>query len=366
MRISIKKQIIDSAVEFVSKFTDPINSASIFKSLFFDVRFESITIYGTDGLMSAKHVIKTDDQEVTVDQEGTLLVNAQTLKNIIKKMDGMVEISKEKTTIKLQDKVVNYELNLVDADYSVPIFSNNEEKFTVNTKEFQKAFSCVQFASTEDKGADFRAIQMSTDGTNILRFLATDSFRLATQTVQISKNVNLKLAVDNKFLKKLLNNIEEKEIEIFYSKTRFGIQYENTIIQAPITETTHRDFTNIIPSSYKYILRINKNELNNLINKVVFVNQEKGSRIEFKIKDNLLTLSTKVSEIGNSEASTSNIEFVGDEIEIDFNYNYIKDAINVFENDIITMSINDKKNIMLIVSKTNETNRQIVSPLRRY
>lgn len=368
MKFTIKKNILDQTIEFISKYVDSINVFMPFRCVKIDVSFDKITFIASNGLMSTKKILKVDEINIKVEIPGIVLINNQYFKNIIKKLNNEISVESNGKIIKIWENEISYTLNCVDVEFPNIDFKKPENSFEINTNKLEKAIRNVSFsASSETSGKSLilKCINFSSKN-DILRLVATDTFRLSTETIKINKPINVNFSIESKNIKNMITKEAPKNVIMFIDESKVGIVYENTIIQSSIVDVPFVSFEGIIPTEFSRKISIKKSELLDLLNKVVFIQQEKYNRVEFKINKDLLTLSTNLSDIGQSTGSTTEFELIGDPIDIDFNYVFIKDALTAFENDEINLCINKNGNIMLIVSKSNENNKQVITPLRRY
>ncbi|WP_440756668.1 DNA polymerase III subunit beta [Mycoplasmopsis anatis] len=84
MKFTIKKNILDQTIEFISKYVDPINVFMPFRCVKIDVSYEKIIFTASNGLMSTKKILKVDELNIKVETVGNALINNQYFKNIIK------------------------------------------------------------------------------------------------------------------------------------------------------------------------------------------------------------------------------------------------------------------------------------------
>ncbi|TNK82558.1 DNA polymerase III subunit beta [Mycoplasmopsis pullorum] len=366
MKITIVKSLLDNLIEFLTKYTDPINVYSQFRCINIDVNYDQIIFTASDGTISAQKIIKVDEIKIKVEEPGVILVNAAYLKNIIKKLSGELLIFSEGNVLTIKEGKTEYVINLLDAHFPLINFEQSNKRFEISSERLEKAIRNVIFAaSDDDKKSILKCINLTIKDGN-LRLIATDTYRLSTETVKISNDLTMNISVTGRNLKNMITKDTPKKIFVFYDDTKIGISYENTVIQSTVNDIPYSKVDNIFPQSFSRMITINKNELLRLINKVIFINQDKSNRLQFKIDSENLHLMIEMPEIGKSEASTTNFKLEGKPIEIDFNYNFIKEAINIYDDGDINLCINDNETIMLVVSKTNEFNKQLITPLRRY
>ncbi|MEE3928265.1 DNA polymerase III subunit beta [Mycoplasmopsis ciconiae] len=367
MVLQIEKSILDKSIEFMSKYVDSINAFIPFRCLKFDVTYQSITITASNGIISAKKTILVNDLNTKIEKEGEFLINCAYFKNIIKKLDKTINIIVDENKILIKDSSSEYKLNKINHVYPLINFNISENNFKVNFDKLDSAIKDVCVAAGDDNsGLMLRCINLSCKDNKII-LVASDGYRLSTEFIEIEKNLKFNFSINNRNLKSMIQKTNEEEVELFYDDNKLGVIYKDTIIQSLLVDIPYTDVSGLFPKEFSRKIVINKNVLLNLINKVVFVNQEKANnRLQFKINKNELKLIYEVSEVGISQASTSDFHLEGDSIEIDFNYNFVKDAINIYGDDDINLLINNEGVIMLIVSENNKNNKQLITALRRY
>lgn len=364
MKFTIKKTLLDNIVEFLSKYSNPIDTFVTFRYILIDVEEEKITFTASNSTMSARKVVPVDEIDIKVEDIGSSLINCSYFKNIIKKLNKTIEISTQNDLINIVEGNTIYKLNTISNNFPKIDFSDTSNKFELNKSDFEKAVKNVIFAVGDNLNSIIlKCVNIICDGTN-LRFTATDTARLSTEIIKINKNIKINVSIDSKNIRNMIIKDSPKKIFMFFDNTKLGISYENTIIQTSIVDIPYHDISKVFPKDYTRKIIIEKDELMNIINKVVFINQEKGSRLELKINEKELKITTNISEIGTSFASTKNFTLEGEPIEIDFNHIFLKEAINIIEGEI-NIFINENGNVALIVSKTNPNNKQLLSSLRR-
>ncbi|WP_406617108.1 DNA polymerase III subunit beta [Mycoplasmopsis adleri] len=369
MKIKINKNKLDEIIEIVSKFTDPTSS-------FFSMRCVLITATGGQLVFKACNEITSiiknlpvDDENVIVEEQGEVLVQCNLFKGIIKKLSGFIEIKTDQNNnLEIIQEDSRYSLNTTDVNTFVAIEGNlNVKKFEINTEEFKKAIKDVAFAASTEPNLIYKCINFKSKG-NKLNLAATDIYRLAYYTIDTKKPLEeFDFNVNAKDVKELIPADAPKKITLFYNSLKFGVEYENTIVAARITDLPYHDIEqlfNQVMNETKYKLTIDKKELNNLLNKIWLNSNDKQNRIEIKITKNELSIYSRLDELGDSLVKTDKFDIEGGTLVFDINYNYLKDALNILDDEIYLL-IDEKIQKILILSKSNPNSKQIVSPMRR-
>ncbi|WP_027120523.1 DNA polymerase III subunit beta [Mycoplasmopsis lipofaciens] len=367
MKFKIQKSILDETLDIVSRYSDSINSMYALRCIYIEITKEKIIFKASDGVISIIKKIDVDNVNVIVEKEGNCLIQANILKNVIKKLSGEVTLSLSYNSLKIVQNNFEYTLttNPIDSFPNIED-SYNVTKFEINTEEFKKCVKNVAFATSNDNSLIYKCINLKFKG-NTVRMAATDSYRLAYSKMNIQHNFikEWDLSVIAKNVKDLIPSDAPEKVVMFYNNVKIGVEYKNTFIISQIIDLPFHEPESLINNmNIQYKIEIDKNEFLDLMNKVWFISNDKYNRLELTINKNEITMLNRIDEIGTSIAKTKNFKFDGKAFEMDLNYNFTKDALNVF-NDNVFMLIDDKIQKILIISKSNENVKQLITPIRR-
>lgn len=369
MKIIINKKTLDEVLEIVSRFADPISSYFGMRCILISTKPEKITFKACNEVSNIVKSIDIDDQNVQVEEHGEVLIQCNIFKNIIKKLSGFIEISSGiNNNIEIKQKDSRYSLTTSPIDSFPPIDENiNTEKFEINTKEFKKAVKNVAFAASTDANLIYKCINFKSSG-NKLNLAATDVYRLAYYSMPVKKPLNdFEFSVNAKDVKELIPADAPKTITFFYNSLKIGVEYKNTVVTARITDLPYHDIEqlfNQVMAETKYKITIKKTELDKLMDKVWISSNDKQNRMEVKITKNEFSIYSRLEEIGESIVKTDEFGIEGGQLVFDINYNYLKDALGILDDEVIFL-IDGKVQKILLLSKSNPESKQIVSPMRR-
>ncbi|ADE19407.1 DNA polymerase III subunit beta [Mycoplasma crocodyli] len=366
MKFTIKKNILEQVVEFLGTYINVADTFLAFRYINLEVTNEKLIFTAASSTMSARKILNVDEVNIKVEEEGFALLNCKVVKNIIKNLSNNVSISKRGNIINISEGNTKYNLNTISDRYPTIEFGNVENKFQMNKNDFEEGIKNVAFAVGDPKNnsAISKAINMYANN-NELRFCGTDSFRLSTYTVKISKNISFDISVDARNMKNMIikdNNV--KRINVFYTLNRFGIETEDTIIQSSLVDLAYHDIKRIFPTDITRNIVIQKNVLMDIINKTIFDSDNTGAKIELNFTSNLLTATYEEAEVGHSQASTDDFKLIGDPIELTFNSKHLREAIGVVEGEL-NIGINFLESIVLLLSENCPNNKQLITTIRR-
>ncbi|VEU70044.1 DNA polymerase III subunit beta [Mycoplasmopsis glycophila] len=372
MKFTINKNTIEPVVDFLYSYIDQTSSSHSGKNIGIEIDSSSLKFTISNSIFGVKKELLVDEDKIKLENSGRILLNAHVLKSIIKKFDNFITIEVKGETALLYEGRTKFEISSYeDHKFFMLDFSDSYNKTEIDSASLEKTINDVFIStiSNTDKANSnsvFKCIHIKSDNENQIRFSATDSYRMSTEKLKLNKNIDINISADAKALKKLITKETPKKIFLFFNNSKFGISYKNTIIQINLTNIPFPETAGFFDFEHINVVKIDKNELLKLINKAVFLITDKSRRLEFKFTNSGIDLSFEVPEVGSANAFTNKYELEGPEFEMDLDFNYLKDALSVLENDTIHIYISKEYNKLLLISNKYKNNKQLITPLRRY
>lgn len=368
MKFAIKKNILIKNLENVVKSIDSANIYAQLRNFSIIVLDQMIIIRGSNGSFSIESKIESKDVE-SIERIGNFLIPSNIFLNLIKKCDGVIELSIENdNTLYVKNNQDQYQINLLESNNYPPIdFSLYGEKINLNSRRLKEAIDNVIFASSQlTEEIILSGVNLKYEN-NILSITATDSFRLAQETIEIKddRNVTFDVTLLNKNIKNFIPSNLDKEVTLYVNEHKINLISENTNYQSKIIDAPYKDISAIMKIEYSKQLTISKSVLNNAINKATIVSLGDSSynKLHLVIDNEKIDLDTHSNEIGkvNVVINKEQYEYKGESIKITLNYKYLREAINIFNDKINIYFIDEKNPIMITDDK--RSNVQIISPM---
>ena len=145
-------------------------------------------------------------------------------------------------------------------------------------------------------------------------------------------------------LERIITDDSDLEMHIFNNKVLF--KYKNINFQTNLLSGNYPNTSNLIPSEFAYIIKVNKRDFNDAIDRAALLTQGKDKNIVKMSLDNTkMIINSYASEIGKVEeqlmVETNNKEH----LEISFSSKYMLEAIKTLDEDEILLLLNDFKKI---------------------
>lgn len=166
-------------------------------------------------------------------------------------------------------------------------------------------------------------------------------------------------------LERILADDSDLEIHIFNNKILF--KYKNINFQSNLLSGTYPNTSNLIPSEFAYIIKVNKKEFNDAIDRAALLTMGKDKNIVKMTLDNTkMIINSFASEIGKVEEQLTVETNNKERLEISFSSKYMLEAIKTLQEEEIILLLNSDVKPLIIKSLTDESLIQLILPIKTY
>ena len=295
-----------------------------------------------------------------VEKEGEYTVNSRILTDYINLLK-----SNEKVLVKLEEN----DLIVECGDYKTKIKGEESKEFPlIPSIESDVIFS----VSNSENRLELTGVLFSFSN-NKLELVATDSYRLAENIINIEKSeADFKIIIPAKTIQevlRILNNNSEEEnnskINISFSDNQVLFSFNSTSLISRLINGNYPDYKQIIPTNEKTTAIIDKSELLRAVKAASLFSKNGINDILLQFKKGQLTVSSFSSASGESKIKIKAVVKGEENNEITINYRYLIDGLNNIEAQEIEMLIINDNSPCLIRSKDSKDYLYIVMPIRQ-
>ncbi len=376
MKFKINREQFLKGLAIASRPTLAKSPIPILGNLMLTLDETGLTLLGSSNELAIKTHIPMRVNELEVIRmfvPGETLISSKTLNESIRKMEGN-EIDFEiidRTIAQISDSRTEYRLGAIDAkDYPDLDLSKSGTSFEINAKDFIRVVDQTTFAaSTKEQRPILTALNLNAvNGT--LTAVATDSARLANKVVDLKDNVSFVANVPARIMSeiaKLLESMSHIEtLEVTAAANKINFVFDDTLVVSRLVAGEYPPTRNIIPKTYASFLEANANELLKAMDRV--------SILYAAEKDNIVKLSLSPESVIVSARSPFSAEsakeevplckYVGDPLEISFNYTLVASAIKATQSEDVTIGFNGGHKPFSIRVAEDDSLVLIVTPVR--
>ncbi len=239
-------------------------------------------------------------------------------------------------------------------------------KVKISQHKLKSLLLLVQFAmAQQDIRYYLNGLLLVLEGSK-LRAVATDGHRLAYASAELGvendlQEVILPRKAVQELLKLLADCEEEVDVEIGASQVKF--QIGDVILITKVVDGKFPDYTRVIPTNYQKHIAIDKAILQQSLQRVAILANEKFRGVRWTLSEALLRITCSNTE--QEEAFEEiEIEYQGEALDIGFNVTYLLDILNNISSDKVTCSFGDANSSVLLTIAEDSDFRYVVMPMR--
>ncbi len=376
MKFKINREQFLKGLSIASRPTQAKSPIPILGNILLSLNETGLTLLGSSNELAIRtHIpMRVNNLEVIrMFLPGETLISSKTLNESIRKMEGNeidVEII-DRTIAQISDGRTEYRLGAIDSkDYPDIDLSQDGTVFEIGAKDFIKLVDQTSFAaSVREQRPILTALNLNAvNGT--LTAVATDSARLANKVVTLKDNVsfvaNVPARIMNEVAKLLETMVGIETIEVSASANKINFMFDDTLVVSRLVAGEYPPTRSIIPKTHASFLEANANELLKAMDRV--------SILYAAEKDNIVKLSLSPESVVVSARSTFSAEsareevalckYVGEPLEISFNYTLVSSAIKATGAEDVTIGFNGGHKPFSIRVATDDSLVLIVTPVR--
>ncbi len=276
-----------------------------------------------------------------VEEPGQVVVPCKLLADIVGHLPDMaISFQVEGSMLHVRCGKSSYNLNTL-APQDFPRFPDYdiESMVEVPTESLAAMVSRVAVAASSDKNRSILNGVLVNITSNMVRFVTTDSVRLAVAETKIMSEVqNFEVIAPAKTLRNVLSLASgQKSITIGTNATQIVFLFGDVVYVSRRIEGTYPNYRKLIPSSYATAVRVKVNELYDAMQRIKAMTAS-NSEIRFQIYPDagLLVITSNLPDQGNAREELQ-VEAEGEEQMIAFNSRFIYDCVQKSD-DEATMS----------------------------
>ena len=316
-----------------------------------------------------KTILKTTDLEITIEVEiassfeetGSAAIPLKTLFEITNELpETRLTISVDnggKVTIKTDLGVYDLMSKMAEEYPTTPKQTNDttlkvpgfvlkqiieSTLFAVSKDELKPALTGVLFQFSKE---GFTAV--STDGHRLVKYSRKDF-----QT----KNLNGEVIVPRKFLSYLLNQLSDDNITLTLGENHLTAELKKNKILTKIIDEKFPDYNSVIPKENNKTFIVEKNILLGAIRRVSIFSNKSTHQVALLLNKLECFITTEDPEKSSKAKEGIIGDFQGDEINIGYNAEYLKDIVSHTPGSIISIELNNPVSAALFGNKDKEEN----------
>ncbi len=377
MNFTIDREVLLENLNVISRGLPAKSPMPILTGIKLDVTTTDLYMTSSNTDISVETFVT--DSSLAIEKPGKTVVPGRFFIDIIRKIN-----SKKVSLCLVDDKVLvikadrgEYKLHIMDPlDYPNIDFVSLENPLVLPAERVKTLIKQTSFATaTSEKKPILTGVHLKLDGTK-LTAVATDSFRLSQTIMDVEEYKPFKITVPNKSLDELSKAIDNynENVTLYFSVNKLLVKFKNVLFQTRLLDGNYPDTSRLIPASYPIILKFNKDELLEAVERVSLLSPRdkmSSSEIAYSIikltvsKDHSVVISTTNSAIGDAheELLPTDTQISGP-LTIGFSSRYLVEALRSFESTEVALNCSEGIRPFIITGEKDVNLTQLILPVR--
>ena len=380
MNFTINRSAFISQLNNVLRAISSTTTIPILTGLKMVVNEDNIVLTGSNSDITIESVINANDadNDLTIEETGAIVLPARFFSDIVKKLpDKKVTIE---VTSGFQADITSgsakFQINGQDAENfpHLPEIETNKSVTLPNDILKEVIRQTVIAVSKQESRPILAGVHMMLkDG--VLTAVATDSHRLAQRKVvleNIDNGIDFDVIIPGKSMEELSGMISDvhEDVQMQVTENQVLFIFGNTHFYSRLLEGNYPETSQLIPQTADTTVELEAGTFLSSIERASLLSHESRNdvvKLSLKPSENLVRISGDSPDIGTVEEEVVTSALDGNDLEISFNPNYMKDALRSFGQATIKISFTSPlRPFTLVPTEDQENFVHLITPVRTF
>lgn len=370
-RTEFLKKLKDVQIAVSSKTTIPILTG-----IKLEAYSSGIKLTGSNSDISIETFLNADDTnaDLTIEEKGQIVLQpARLFGDIVQKLPDThfsVEVTNGNQAL-ITSSSSSFTINGIDAaNYPHLPDIELDNSFLLPVTLFKNVIRQTVIAvSTHETRPILTGVNLSLKD-QTLKAVATDSHRLSQRVIPLetNKETTFNIVIPGKSLTELSRLLTDDmdEVRVAIAENQILFKTEDTQFYSRLLEGNYPETERLIPEDTPTEITLDTSTLLGAVERASLLSHEgKNNVVKLTVDSNKMQITGNSPEVGHVQEDVAFEEFKGDEIEISFNPDYLKQALNTFGvGEIKLKLISTLRPFVIVPSEDNQEFIQLITPIR--
>lgn len=380
MKFTINRPAFISQLNNVLRAISSKTTIPILTGLKVVVDKERIVLTGSNSDITIESVIDANnpDYDLTVEDPGAIVLPARFFSEIVKKLPDK-QVTIEVTSgfqADITSGTAKFQINGQDAENFPHLPEVETDKtITLPNDVLQEVIRQTVIAVSKQESRPILAGIHITLHDGLLTAVATDSHRLAQRKValkDVDNDIDFDVIIPGKSMNELSGMISDVDEDVLVQVTENQILFifGNTHFYSRLLEGNYPETSQLIPDTADTTVELDAGSFLASIERASLLSHESRNdvvKLTLKPSENLVRISSDSPDIGTVEEEVATTALDGNDLEISFNPNYMKDALRSFGQTTVKISFTSPlRPFTLVPTEDGENFVHLITPVRTF
>jgi DNA polymerase-3 subunit beta len=302
-----------------------------------------------------------------VDQPGSTTLPVRRLSSIIRELDEgkiMVEVNDDDVATVQAGSSYFKIIGMSVRDFPPVPASEGKFCYRVDQGVLREMLRKTSYAVSQDETRRVLNGVLMAFKDNKLTMVATDGRRLALveHEIEFPPEAEAEMILPTKAVSELMRILgNEGDLKVYAQKNQAVFELGTTMVSSKLIDGVYPNYRQVIPGACDERVVIEREALLAALRRVSVVTTDKSNATRLTFSANQLTISINTPDVGEGR-DTVPVKYVGKEISIIFNPEYVMDPLKNIDDDEVFLELNDGHSPALL--KCNVPFLYVLMPLR--
>lgn len=315
--------------------------------------------------------IKEPVSIMSVKEGGDLCIPARKLYEIVREMDGDIDLASEETNwLKILSGRSSFRIACMNPE-DFPKWPKLSSKVSigVDARVLLEMIEKTLFSAGEsDTRYTLNSLLFHVKPEEkTLTVVGSDGHRLATlkEAIDTSVEQEIKVIIPRKSaaeLKRFLSPVEGTvNMDIATNHISFSLGEIDFLVR--LIEGTYPSYEHVIPTNNEKKVGIRRDEFIKVLRRVSVISRDRSSAVRLDITPDVLTISASNPDIGEAKDELA-IDYDAESISLGYNARYLLDALNAMTGEKVIFEIQEPLSPTLLREEDSDRYRCVIMPMR--
>lgn len=341
---------------------------------------DNIVLTGSNSDITIESVIDTDnpDNQLTIDEAGAIVLPARFFSEVVKKLPDKhvtIEVSNG-FQAEITSGTAKFQINGQDAENypHLPEIETNKTVTLPNDILKEVIKETVIAVSKQESRPILAGVHMTLENGQ-LTAVATDSHRLAQRKVNlegIDPSLSFDIIVPGKSMDELSGMISDvhEDVQMQVTENQVLFIFGQTHFYSRLLEGNYPETSQLIPDTADTTIELEAGSFLSSIERASLLSHESRNdvvKLSIRPDSHSVQISGDSPDIGMVEEQVATSAMEGNDLEISFNPNYMKDALRSFGQSTIKISFTSAlRPFTLVPTEDQENFVHLITPVRTF
>ena len=380
MKFTINRPAFISQLNNVLRAISSKTTIPILTGLKMVVDKERIILTGSNSDITIESVIEASDTDydLNVEDPGAIVLPARFFSEIVKKLPDK-QVTIEVTSgfqADITSGTAKFQINGQDAENfpHLPEVETNKT-ITLPNDVLKEVIRQTVIAVSKQESRPILAGIHITLHDGLLTAVATDSHRLAQRKVtlnDVDNGIDFDVIIPGKSMNELSGMISDvdEDVQVQVTENQILFIFGNTHFYSRLLEGNYPETSQLIPDTADTTVELDAGTFLASIERASLLSHESRNdvvKLTLKPDENLVRISSDSPDIGTVEEEVATTSLDGNDLEISFNPNYMKDALRSFGQTTVKIAFTSAlRPFTLVPTEDGENFVHLITPVRTF